>query len=100
MCTRDHVISLPYRTKSELKIVVHYLPQLLTPGTLHVVVAVVTVPYSKTGREVSWQYVKDNWQKCKERFSGSFMLQRMVSSVCGDFASEERAKEVEVSICV
>ncbi|XP_065888501.1 puromycin-sensitive aminopeptidase-like [Dysidea avara] len=30
--TRGHVIPLPYRTKSELKIVVHYLPQLLTPA--------------------------------------------------------------------
>ena len=47
---------------------------------------------------MSWQYVKDNWQKCKERFTGSFMLQRMVSSVCSDFASEERAKEVEVCV--
>ena len=48
------------------------------------------------GREMSWQYVRDNWQKIKERFTGSFMLQRLVSSVCSEFASEERAKEVEV----
>ena len=44
--------------------------------------------------------MRDNWQKCKERFTGSFMLQRLVSSVCSDFASEERAKEVEVCVCV
>ena len=48
------------------------------------------------GREMSWQYMRDNWQKIKERFTGSFMLQRLVSSVCSGFASEERAKEVEV----
>ena len=48
------------------------------------------------GRELSWQYVRDNWQKIKDRFTGSFLLQRLVSSVCSEFASEERAKEVEV----
>ena len=48
------------------------------------------------GRETSWQYVRDNWPKIKERFTGSFMLQRLVSSVCSEFASEERAKEIEV----
>jgi len=36
-------VPLPYRIRSELKIVVHYWPQLLTPGTLHVLaVAIVT----------------------------------------------------------
>ena len=48
------------------------------------------------GREMSWQYVRDNWPKVKERFAGTLMLQRLVSSVCGGFASEERAKEIEV----
>ena len=50
------------------------------------------------GREMSWEYVRNNWQKIRERFTGSFMLQRLVSSVCSEFASEERAKEVEVCI--
>ena len=50
------------------------------------------------GREVSWQYVRDNWPKIKERFTGSFMLQRLVSSVCSEFASEERAMEIEVCV--
>ena len=50
------------------------------------------------GREVTWQFVRDNWQKMRERFTGSFMLQRMVSSVCSEFANEERAKEVEVCV--
>jgi len=86
--------------RSELKLVLHFLPQLLIPGTLHVVllVATVTVLYSKTGQEVSCRYVGNIWQKCKERFTGSFVLQQLISSVCSDFASEERAKEVEVCV--
>ena len=52
------------------------------------------------GREMSWQYVRENWQKIKEQFTGSFMLQQPVSSVCSEFASEERAKEVEVCMGV
>ena len=48
------------------------------------------------GRDMSWQYIRDNWPKIKERFAGILMLQRLVSSVCSQFASEERAKEIEV----
>ena len=48
------------------------------------------------GRETSWQYVRDNWPKIKERFSGVLLLPRLVFSVCSEFASEERAKEIEV----
>ena len=43
----------------------------------------------------SLYYVRDNWPKIKEYFTGSFMLQ-LVSSVCSEFASEEWALEMEL----
>lgn len=48
----------------------------------------------KAGRDLSWAYFKENVKVFNERFSGS-MLIRMVGSIAGDFANEEKAIEIE-----
>jgi len=46
------------------------------------------------GRDMCWEFVKKNWPELEKRYSGGFLLNRLVKSTA-NFASEERAKEVE-----
>jgi hypothetical protein len=48
------------------------------------------------GRYIAWQFLQDNWKTIYDRFvSGSFLFGRIISSVTGNFSSEEKAQEAE-----
>jgi puromycin-sensitive aminopeptidase len=44
---------------------------------------------------LAWNYFKDNWDLFNERFKGAFLLVRLVKSLTENFASEEKAVEIE-----
>ena len=47
-------------------------------------------------KKIVWAYFQENWKKINDKFSGgSFLLGRLVSSVCGSHTSEEKAREIE-----
>ncbi|XP_050301023.1 puromycin-sensitive aminopeptidase [Anthonomus grandis grandis] len=46
------------------------------------------------GRELSWEFFKDNWTTMHEQFKGSLMT-RLVKYLTENFTCEEKAKEVE-----
>jgi puromycin-sensitive aminopeptidase len=47
------------------------------------------------GRDLAWQFVKDNWAEFDRRYGGGgFGLMRLVS-VCGNFASADKLADVE-----
>ncbi|XP_041473760.1 puromycin-sensitive aminopeptidase-like [Lytechinus variegatus] len=50
---------------------------------------------TKTGRELAWQFLQDRWSELHERFSGGFLLARLVQSCTEGFTTEERAVEVQ-----
>ncbi|XP_030829988.1 puromycin-sensitive aminopeptidase [Strongylocentrotus purpuratus] len=50
---------------------------------------------TKTGRELAWQFLQDKWSELFERFSGGFLLSRLVQSCTEGFTTEERALEVQ-----
>jgi puromycin-sensitive aminopeptidase len=54
-----------------------------------------SVASSKLGRDLAWNYFKDNWDLFNERFKGAFLLVRLVKSLTENFASEEKAVEIE-----
>lgn len=54
-----------------------------------------SVASSKLGRELAWNYFKDNWDLFNERFKGAFLLVRLVKSLTENFASEEKAIEID-----
>lgn len=54
-----------------------------------------SVASSKLGRDLAWNYFKDNWDLFNERFKGAFLLVRLVKSLTENFASEEKAIEIE-----
>lgn len=49
---------------------------------------------NSSGRELAWQFFKDNWSKISERYSGH-LLSRLVKFLTEGFASEKMAMEVE-----
>lgn len=59
------------------------------------VFVIVSVAMTKRGRELAWNFFKENWQELMDRYQGGFLLARLVKFTTENFASEERAKEVE-----
>ena len=59
-------------------------------------ISVVTAVAANTkGRELAWQFLKDNWEEFDRRYGGGgFGLMRLVS-ICGHFNDESRIEEVE-----
>ncbi|XP_029649744.1 puromycin-sensitive aminopeptidase [Octopus sinensis] len=47
------------------------------------------------GREMAWQFVRDHWQFFCERYQGGALIARLVKFTTENFASENRANEVE-----
>ena len=50
--------------------------------------------HSAEGRQLTWQWIKANWEPLKERLHPS-LFSRGLQSVFGNFASEEKAVEIE-----
>lgn len=51
---------------------------------------------SKLGRDLAWQFIKDNWSDLYERYKGGFLLARLIKSTSENFVSDEMAKDVQV----
>uniref|UniRef100_A0A6B2KY43 Aminopeptidase n=1 Tax=Arcella intermedia TaxID=1963864 RepID=A0A6B2KY43_9EUKA len=49
---------------------------------------------SKVGRDICWDYVKQNWSLLEVKISHN-LLPRIISYTCEDFSTPEKAKEVE-----
>ncbi|KAI9588021.1 puromycin-sensitive aminopeptidase isoform X1 [Glossina fuscipes] len=56
---------------------------------------IVAVAVNPKGRDMAWQFFKDNHQKLLEQYQGGFLLARLIKYITENFASEERAVEVE-----
>ncbi|GAB1610661.1 puromycin-sensitive aminopeptidase-like [Argonauta hians] len=50
---------------------------------------------SVLGREMAWQFVKDNWQFFYQRYQGGALIARLLKFTTENFASEVQAREVE-----
>ncbi|XP_065362335.1 puromycin-sensitive aminopeptidase isoform X2 [Calliphora vicina] len=59
------------------------------------VFVIVAVAVNPKGRDMAWQFFKDNNQKLLEQYQGGFLLARLIKYLIENFASEERALEVE-----
>jgi len=64
-----------------------------TQDIIYPIAACTTTPL---GRNISWEYVKNNWNTILKRFTGSnFIFARLISYCAQDFTTVEKAKEVE-----
>lgn len=50
---------------------------------------------SREGREIAWNWMKDNWDHISKTFGSGFLITRFVSASVSPFSSFEKAKEVE-----
>ncbi|MED6192139.1 AP-1 complex subunit mu-1-like [Stylosanthes scabra] len=57
--------------------------------------AIMGLPTSPEGRDVAWEWLKENWERILKTYGSGFLITRFVSSVVSPFASVEKAKEVE-----
>ncbi|RYR42254.1 hypothetical protein Ahy_A08g038721 isoform E [Arachis hypogaea] len=53
------------------------------------------LPTSPEGRDVAWEWLKENWERILKTYGSGFLITRFVSAVVSPFASVEKAKEVE-----
>ena len=54
-----------------------------------------SVASSKVGRDLAWNYFRNNWDVFNERFKGAFLLVRLDKSLAENFATEEKALEID-----
>jgi puromycin-sensitive aminopeptidase len=59
------------------------------------VFVIASVSANPKGRDMAWEFVKENWDSLYERYSGGFLLSRLVQTTAGAFATLEKAAEVE-----
>ncbi|XP_055608301.1 puromycin-sensitive aminopeptidase [Uranotaenia lowii] len=59
------------------------------------VFVIVSVAMNPKGRDMTWNYFKDNWKVLLDRYEGGFLLSRLIKYLTENFATEERAIEVE-----
>ncbi|XP_055910052.1 puromycin-sensitive aminopeptidase [Eupeodes corollae] len=59
------------------------------------VFVVVAVAMNPKGRDMTWEYFKENYPKLLEQYQGGFLLVRLIKYLIENFASEEKALEVE-----
>lgn len=56
---------------------------------------IVAVALNPKGREMAWEFFKQNRQQLLDQYEGGFLLSRLVKHLTENFASEEKAREVE-----
>lgn len=56
---------------------------------------IASVAINPLGRDLSWTYFKENWKILLNQYQGGFLLTRLVKHLTENFASEEKALEIE-----
>ncbi|ALC43653.1 Psa [Drosophila busckii] len=59
------------------------------------VFVIVAVAVNPKGRDMAWEFFKENNKQLLEQYQGGFLLTRLIKYLIENFASEERAREVE-----
>ncbi|XP_064546193.1 puromycin-sensitive aminopeptidase isoform X1 [Drosophila montana] len=59
------------------------------------VFVIVAVAVNPKGRDMAWEFFKENNKQLLEQYQGGFLLTRLIKYLIENFASEEKAREVE-----
>jgi puromycin-sensitive aminopeptidase len=59
------------------------------------VFVIASVAVNPTGRDTAWTFFKENWKILLNQYSGGFLLTRLVKHLTENFATEEKAVEIE-----
>ncbi|RWS03629.1 Puromycin-sensitive aminopeptidase-like protein [Dinothrombium tinctorium] len=63
-----------------------------TQDSVHVIIC---VALNKYGRDAAWQFFQDNYEELHSRYESGFLISALVKYCTQNFATEEKAKEVE-----
>ncbi|KAG5678359.1 hypothetical protein PVAND_008041 [Polypedilum vanderplanki] len=63
--------------------------------TQDAVFVIASVAINPVGRDLTWNFFKENWKILLDQYSGGFLLTRLVKHVTENFASEEKSVEIE-----
>ena len=67
-------------------------PEVRAQDSVHLIGSVAR---NRAGRDLAWQFFKDNFAMLKSRYESGFLLSHLVKSCSEKFVSDERAAEVE-----
>jgi len=59
------------------------------------VFVIVAVAMNPKGRNMAWEFFQENSEKLLKQYQGGFLLARLIKYLTENFASEERAIEIE-----
>jgi puromycin-sensitive aminopeptidase len=59
------------------------------------VFVIISVAMNPSGREIAWQFFREKYQELITRYNGGFLISRLVKYVTENYASEEKALEVQ-----
>jgi puromycin-sensitive aminopeptidase len=59
------------------------------------VFVIASVAINPLGRDLTWTYFKENWKILLNQYQGGFLLTRLVKHLTENFASDEKAQEIE-----
>ncbi|KAL6057849.1 Aminopeptidase [Balamuthia mandrillaris] len=80
----------PYLLKKTLEFAISN--EVKSQDTVFVIGGVAANP---AGRDMAWEFVQEHWDELYSRFSGGFLLSRLVSSTISVFSSDEKAEEIK-----
>ncbi|RWS19561.1 Puromycin-sensitive aminopeptidase-like protein [Leptotrombidium deliense] len=58
-------------------------------------IVIIYVTLSKIGRELAWRFLQQNFEELHRRYEGCNLITRLIEYVTKNFASEDKAVEVE-----
>ncbi|CAH1397947.1 unnamed protein product [Nezara viridula] len=59
------------------------------------VFVIISVALDKGGRELAWEFLKQNWTDLHSRYEGGFLMARLVKNTVENFSTFEKADEIE-----
>ncbi|CAG9856112.1 unnamed protein product [Phyllotreta striolata] len=59
------------------------------------VLVLIAASQTAAGRELTWEFIKDNWETIAKKFTAGSLLQNLIKEVAGKFASERKLGELE-----
>ena len=70
-------------------------PSVRSQDSVTVLCAVSTNTSTKLSSDLTWQYVKNNWDTIYSRYSSGFLITRLVKTIAENFATQEDFEDVD-----
>ncbi|RNA09032.1 puromycin-sensitive aminopeptidase-like [Brachionus plicatilis] len=85
------------RSEALIKKVLHFAlsPSVRSQDSVTVICAVCSNTSTKLSSDLTWQFVKENWDTIHSRYSSGFLITRLCKTVSENFATQKDYEDVE-----